>query len=91
MRPAVPALTNRTLFRRDDFICLHCGERPAPPLLTRDHVCPLSRGGANRWEDVVTACGACNQRKDDRSLKLLALPYAPNRAEGLILAPTAGS
>ena len=60
-------------------------------MLTRDHVCSLSRGGANRWENVVTACRARNQRKDDRSLEelgwtLLALPYEPNRAEGLILA-----
>ena len=39
----------------------------------------------------MTACRACNQRKDDRTLQelgwtLLALPYEPNRAEGLILA-----
>ena len=89
--PDVPGLTNRALFRRDDFTCLYCGERLSPRLLTRDHVCPLSRGGANRWENVVTACRAYNQRKDDCTLEelgwsLLALPYAPNRAEGLILA-----
>ena len=89
--PDVPCLTNRALFRRDDFTCLYCGSQPGPRLLTRDHVVPLSQGGANRWENVVTACRACNQRKDDRSLDalgrtLLALPYEPNRAEGPTLA-----
>lgn len=89
--PAVPCLTNRALFRRDEFTCLYCGAQCSPRLLTRDHVYPLSRGGADRWENVATSCRACNQRKDDRTLDeldwtLLALPYAPNRAEGLILA-----
>ncbi|MGI9301914.1 MAG: HNH endonuclease, partial [Gammaproteobacteria bacterium] len=40
---------------------------------------------------VVTACRPCNQRKDNRKLeelgmRLLAVPYAPNRAEALIMA-----
>ena len=86
----VPSLTNRGLFRRDDFMCLYCGEQFTPRLLTRDHIRPLSRGGVDRWENAVTACRSCNQRKDDRlpqeiGWKLLALPYAPNAAEGLIL------
>ena len=38
----------------------------------------------------MTACGPCNRRKGNRSpekanMKLLAVPYAPNRAEYLIL------
>ena len=86
----VPGLTNRGLFRRDDFMCLYCGEQMSPRLLTRDHVTPLSRGGKDRWENAVTACRSCNQRKNDRlpqelGWKLLALPYVPNAAEGLIL------
>ena len=86
----VPGLTNRGLFRRDDYMCMYCGEEFTVRLLTRDHVTPLSRGGADTWENAVTACRSCNQRKDDRlpqdlGWKLLALPYAPNGAEGLIL------
>lgn len=87
---AVPALTNTRLFRRDGHVCLYCGVELPDRLLTRDHVVPLSKGGADVWENVVTACRACNQRKDDRLLDeldmaLLAVPYVPNRAEGLIL------
>mgnify|MGYP001544893405 FL=1 len=85
-----PALTNPRLFRRDDYICLYCGEELPPAMLTRDHVVPLSAGGRDTWENVVTACQPCNHRKDNHTLedigmRLLAVPYAPNRAEGLIL------
>ncbi len=87
----VPALTNARLFQRDNHLCLYCGERLPRALLTRDHVTPVSRGGADTWSNVVTACRACNHRKDNRLIEevgmpLLAIPYVPNRAEGLILA-----
>lgn len=86
----VPTLTNRTLFQRDRHLCLYCGRQFAPAQLTRDHVFPASRGGRSVWENCVTACRTCNQRKDDRtpeeaSMKLLAIPYTPNLAEYLIL------
>lgn len=85
-----PALTNPQLFRRDNYMCLYCGEVLQPRLLSRDHVIPVSAGGRDEWENVVSACRPCNHRKDNYSLekigmRLLAVPYAPNRAEGLIL------
>ncbi|MDJ0910746.1 MAG: HNH endonuclease, partial [Woeseiaceae bacterium] len=61
----VPALTNRRLFRRDDHMCLYCGDYLYDSELTRDHVVPVSRGGADTWENVVTACRECNHRKAD--------------------------
>lgn len=84
-------LTNRTLFARDHHLCMYCGERYPQRLLTRDHVLPRARGGTDTWENVVTACKACNTRKDCRTpeeagLKLLALPFRPSHVEGLILA-----
>ena len=90
----VPALTNARLFRRDGHMCMYCGDFLYDCELTRDHVVPVSRGGTDTWENVVTACRDCNRRKADMSLEeieaigmhLLAVPYAPNRAEGLILA-----
>ena len=89
-RDYAPPLTNRALFARHGHLCLYCGEAFAPRLLTRDHVLPLSRGGANDWRNVVTACRHCNQRKNDRrpeewGVELLALPYAPCYAEHLLL------
>jgi hypothetical protein len=89
----VPALTNQRLFKRDRNMCLYCGDYLYSCELTRDHVVPVSKGGSDTWGNVVTACRECNQRKADKSLKvieamgmgLLAVPYVPNRAEGLLL------
>ena len=85
-----PALTNKNLFRRDKHMCLYCGDYLYDCELTRDHVIPVSRGGTDTWENVVTACRICNHRKadyllEDIDMQLLAVPYVPNRAEGLIL------
>ena len=86
----VPLLTNRTLFQRDHNLCLYCSDQYPVSQLTRDHVVPVSRGGECVWENCVTACKHCNQRKDDRTpeeadMKLVAVPYTPNLAEYLIL------
>jgi hypothetical protein len=86
----IPSLTNRALFRRDQNICAYCGEEFAPSSLSRDHVMPRSAKGKDIWTNVVTACCSCNKRKDARTpeeahMKLLYVPYAPNRSEYLIL------
>lgn len=86
----VPTLTNRALFRRDQNVCGYCGEQFSHTELTRDHVIPRAKGGKDKWENVVSACSPCNKFKDDNLLedidmKLLYVPYAPNRAEHLVL------
>ena len=86
----VPPLTNRELFQRDARICMYCGAHPRDNKLTRDHVVPISRGGRDRWSNVVTACRSCNTRKGNRTpeeakMPLLAVPYVPNWAEYLAL------
>jgi hypothetical protein len=49
---------------------MYCGrgsiELKTRESLTRDHLIPLSRGGANEWTNVVTACSTCNARKSNR-------------------------
>ena len=86
----VPPLSNRELFLRDDHLCLYCGTQMPENMLTRDHLLPLSRGGKDRWKNVVTTCKSCNHAKGARTpeeagMKLLAVPYEPNRAEYLVL------
>ena len=85
-----PALSNAALFARDRYLCLYCGRRCTRGELTRDHVVPLSRGGVDIWENVVSACLACNLKKGGRSpqqagMPLLAIPYKPSWVEHLIL------
>lgn len=70
------------VLRRDDYTCAYCGARPPHRDLTLDHVVPRSRGGATRWENVVTACRKCNGDKGSRTpaeahLSLAIKPTAP--------------
>ena len=86
----IPPLTNKSLFRRDQNLCLYCGRSFLDRELTRDHVLPISRGGRDLWRNVVAACRRCNQHKSNRlldecSMELLALPYTPNYFEYLAM------
>ena len=77
------SLNNKALFRRDQHMCLYCGNESHRALLTRDHVLPVSRGGNDKWSNCVTACKSCNNRKGNRtpeeaSMRLLAVPFTPN-------------
>ncbi len=80
-------VTNTFLFARDDYSCQYCGRRRdelrGREFLTRDHVLPISRGGGNGWDNVVTACSPCNSRKGRRlpgeaGLTLLTVPAEPD-------------
>lgn len=89
-RDYMPPLNNRTLFKRDDHVCLYCGERFRHSALSRDHVTPLSNNGADKWNNVVTACKRCNNHKAGRTpeqagMELIAIPFTPTHAEYVYL------
>lgn len=80
-------VTNTFLFARDDYACQYCGrhrsELRGRQFLTRDHILPTSRGGTNTWQNVVTSCSPCNNRKGDRlpaeaGMRLRTDPVEPN-------------
>lgn len=86
----LPPLGNPALFRRDNHLCLYCGQRFLHRDLSRDHITPLSQGGADAWINVVTACKRCNNHKAGRtpeqaSMQLLAIPFVPTHAEYVYL------
>src|SRR2546425_3218635 len=80
-------VTNTFLFARDNYRCQFCG-RSQPELrhrecLTRDHLVPLSRGGTNGWNNVLTACSSCNTRKgnllpEEAAVLPLRPPFEPH-------------
>lgn len=89
-RGASLSLSRDRLFSRDQNVCAYCGKQFNDTDLTIEHVTPESRGGGGHWENIVTACRSCNQRKANRTpeeanMPLLYLPYRPNRWEGMIL------
>ena len=86
----VPPLNNKTLFRRDSNLCLYCGHQFPVRDLTRDHVRPLSKGGGDAWNNVVTACRRCNNHKgghtpEQAHMQLIAVPFTPTYAEYIYL------
>ena len=79
-------LTQRNLFIRDQYTCQYCGRNKqqlrSSEFLTRDHVVPRHRGGKDIWENVVTCCNPCNNKKayhllEDINMTLLKFPTAP--------------
>jgi len=78
----VPA-TRSAVMLRDAYVCQYCGESPGRHLLTVDHVVPRSRGGRHSWENLVTACTYCNQKKgsltpDEAGMRLVKRPVEPS-------------
>ena len=74
-------LTRKNILRRDSYKCAYCGRSDIP--LTVDHVFPRARGGGETWENLVTACTICNNRKGDRTpeeanIKILSRPFKPS-------------
>lgn len=60
-----PSLTNASLFQRDRYMCAYCGGIFSNLELTRDHIHPTSKGGQDKWTNVVSACKECNALKSD--------------------------
>ena len=56
--------SRKNILRRDSHKCLYCGSTIN---LTVDHVIPKSRGGEDCWENLVTACVKCNNKKGSRT------------------------
>jgi 5-methylcytosine-specific restriction endonuclease McrA len=56
--------TRALIFTRDERKCVYCDDTRQ---LTLDHVQPLARGGDHSWENIVTCCHRCNQKKGDRT------------------------
>lgn len=53
------------IFSRDGYTCQYCGAYAVN--LQCDHVIPISRGGSNDPENLVTACQRCNQSKHNKT------------------------
>lgn len=83
-------LTQRNLFIRDNYTCQYCARHKSElkhgEFLTRDHIVPECRGGKDTWENLVTACSTCNNKKayhdlEEVNMKLQKKPVAPTLFE----------
>jgi 5-methylcytosine-specific restriction endonuclease McrA len=74
-------LSRKNILRRDHHKCAYCGRSDLP--LTIDHIMPRSKGGDDSWENLVSACMPCNNKKGDMlleevNMKLRIRPFTPN-------------
>ena len=56
------------ILERDNFRCAYCGANPQETSLHIDHKLPVSDGGTNELDNLITACAECNLGKGARSL-----------------------
>lgn len=91
LRRFVPVVRKRNIIRfsrtnifiRDQHTCQYCGRRRGANELTLDHVVPVVQGGTKSWENIVSACIQCNQKKGGRTpheagMRLITRPQAPS-------------
>ena len=74
--------TRFNLFLRDHFKCQYCNIKFKASELTFDHVISRSRGGVSSWENVVSSCFKCNNKKgsisyNEANMKLIKKPKKP--------------
>jgi len=70
------------IFTRDGNRCQYCRRKFRTEDLTFDHVIPIAKGGNKTWENIVTACWGCNNRKSGRmpeeaGMHLMRKPLKP--------------
>lgn len=84
------SLTQKNLFTRDNHTCQYCNRHKSElrqrEFLTRDHVLPEYLGGKTSWDNLVTACSTCNNKKadsllEDTNLVLAKKPVTPTLFE----------
>lgn len=59
------------IFKRDEFCCQYCGNRPPKVVLEIDHIVCVADGGTNDAANLVTSCFDCNRGKADVPLTRL--------------------
>ncbi|TNE99822.1 MAG: HNH endonuclease [Deltaproteobacteria bacterium] len=78
------------VYWRDNFKCQYCYKKFPTSHLTFDHVMPVSRGGGTSWQNVVTCCVRCNNKKANKTpqeagMTLMKKPVMPKWSPQLCL------
>ena len=71
------------VFVRDNYHCQYCGKKYPRSTLTLDHVIPVVQGGKKSWDNIVTCCKSCNQKKggltpEQARMRLVRKPRHPS-------------
>ena len=78
----VVRFSSSNVFLRDNHTCQYCNKKFNHDELTKEHVIPRVLGGKVCWENIVAACGPCNQLKGQRlEMKPTRAPRKPTYGE----------
>lgn len=59
-----------SIFERDGYICYKCGKLLTRWDATLDHIIPVSRGGKNSKDNLITCCLFCNSKRRNSEVEL---------------------
>lgn len=59
-----------SLYERDGYTCYKCGKLLTRWDATLDHILPISRGGKNTRDNLITCCLLCNSRRRNKEVEL---------------------
>lgn len=68
VRKPLSKRTRFDVFKRDRFCCQYCGATPPSVVLEVDHIHPVSEGGSNQQDNLITSCFDCNRGKSNTLL-----------------------
>ncbi|WP_435893984.1 HNH endonuclease [Oceaniferula spumae] len=73
--------SRHNVFLRDHHTCQYCRQVFSEGDLNLDHVVPRDKGGPTRWDNIVTSCFDCNNRKANKlPHEVNMFPKTPPRA-----------
>jgi Fe2+ or Zn2+ uptake regulation protein len=56
------------IFERDNYQCHYCKKQLTRFTVTLDHIQPVSQGGDNSYNNLITACLHCNSERGNRPI-----------------------
>lgn len=62
------AENRNTVFERDGYKCHYCGKQLTRFSATLDHIHPVSKGGDNSFDNLITACLHCNAERGNKPI-----------------------
>jgi 5-methylcytosine-specific restriction endonuclease McrA len=78
------------LLIRDNYTCAYCGIKLGKHNASIDHITPRSMGGLSTFDNTVSACIPCNNKKDMKTCKQANMypkfkPHTPTITEFVLL------
>lgn len=72
------------VFKRDNFTCQYCSAKPPKVPLEIDHITPVSKGGKNIIDNLLTSCFDCNRGKSNIELSTIPMSIVEKKERLLI-------